>query len=209
MVPAVRRPRLGATLLLSLLLPAPLLLAGCTGGGSEPKSAPPSQSATPLQSLKTTELVVPRQGFCPMVAPAEVATALGGQPTTSTSYDNGQRAWLTDQVRDVSHEYGCSWRMHKRATARAWVFAPPITPARARELVRSATGGGCSAVSAPDFGAPSVSTRCAGEDGVTEGYFGLFGDAWLGCTLHVQDRNADLSQRTSRWCATVLSAAAS
>ncbi|GAA2156452.1 hypothetical protein GCM10009844_44720 [Nocardioides koreensis] len=201
-----RRPRLAVALLLPLLL-----LTACTDDGSAPTTAP-SAPPTPLESLSTRDLAVARVSFCPMVPPDAVKTALGAEPAASTAYDNGDPAWVTREVKDVAHEYGCVWRAKGGASARAWVFAPPITRARAQDLVRSSVRRGCAKVAGPDFGAPSVTTRCrTPKGGVQEGHFGLFGDAWLSCTLGArakQDR-ADLAERASRWCAAVVTAAGS
>ncbi len=186
-----------------------LLLAACTGDEPAPKTAPTSP-ATPLKSLETRDIVAARASFCPMVAPDAVAAALDAKPARSTSYGNGDPAWLTREVKDVAHEYGCTWRAKGGNIARAWVFAPPITRARARGLARDAVRRGCTKVAGPDFGAPSVTTRCrTSHGGVEVGYFGLFGDAWLSCTLgsRAKDQRADLAERTSRWCAAVLAAA--
>ena len=188
-----------------------LLLTACTDDGSAPKTAP-SDPATPLESLSTRDLAVARVSFCPMVSPDAVKAALGAEPAASTSYDNGDPAWVTREVKDVAHEYGCTWRAKGGATARAWVFAPPITRARARDLVRSSVRRGCAKVAGPDFGSPSVTTRCrTPKGGIEVGYFGLFGDAWLSCTLgsRAEEDRADLPERTSRWCAAVVTAAGS
>src|SRR3712207_8782988 len=58
--------------------------------------------------------------------------------TSTTSYGNGDRAKVTRGVRDVAHEYSCTFRRGAR-TARAWVFVPPLTPREARELDRKST----------------------------------------------------------------------
>jgi hypothetical protein len=203
-VPAVRRLRLAVALVLPLLM-----LAACTGDESAPKTTR-TAPATPLKSLDTHDMVVARASFCPMVAPDAVSAALGAGSAKSTSYGNGDAAWLTREVKDVAHEYGCTWRAKGGNSARAWVFAPPITRARARDLAGSAVRRGCTKVAGPDFGAPSVTTRCrTPHGGVEVGYFGLFGDAWLSCTLgsRAKDQRAGLAERTSRWCAAVLAAA--
>ena len=64
----------------------------------------------------------------------------------------------------------------------------------------------------PDFGSPAVTTRCrTPKGGIEVGDFGLFGDAWLSCTLgsRAEEDRADLAERTSRWCAAVVTAAGS
>ena len=90
-MPAVRRPLLAAALVL------PLLLLGACDDNSSPSPQPTPSAAppVPLESLSTTELVVRRDAFCPMVPPDAVAAALGSEPKRSTSYDNGQPARLT------------------------------------------------------------------------------------------------------------------
>ena len=37
-------------------------------------------------------------------------------------------------------------------------------------------------------------------------YHGLFGDAWLSCSLSARAAVDDLAERTDRWCATVVQA---
>jgi hypothetical protein len=206
-VPAVRRS------LLAVALATPLLLLGACNddNSSSPKPTPSSAPPTPLQALSTTDLVVRREAFCPVVSPDAVTAALGGAPKRSTSYDNGDPARLATDVKDVAHEYGCTWRSADGAIASAWVFAPPITRARAGDLVRSPLGAHCVRVPGPDFGRPSAATRCRTPDGVERAYRGLFGDAWLSCTLSAPGRKepADLSTRANRWCAAVATAAAS
>ena len=105
-VPAVRRLRLAA-----LLLPL-LLVTACTGDDSAAPKPTPSAPPTPLESLSTTDLVVPREAFCPMVPPDAVTAALGSEPASSTSYGNGQRAAVAAGVKDVAHEFACTWRAH-------------------------------------------------------------------------------------------------
>ena len=206
-VHAVRRSLLAGALAMSLLL-----LGACDDdNSSSPKPSPSAAPPTPLQSLKTTALVVRRTAFCPVVSPDAVNAALGGAPKRSTTYDNGDPAWLASDVKDVAHEYGCTWRAPDGAIASAWVFAPPITRRRAADLVRSPLGAHCVRVPGPDFGEPSVANRCRTPDGVERAFRGLFGDAWLSCTLsapgHKEPR--DLSTRANRWCAAVATAAAS
>jgi len=206
-VHAVRRPLLAAALALSLLL-----LGACDDNSSStPKPTPTTAPPTPIQSLSTTDLVVRREAFCPVVSPDAVTAALGGTPKKETSYGNGDPARLATDVKDVAHEYGCLWRSADGAIARAWVFAPPITRARAGDLVRAPLGTHCVRVPGPDYGAPSVATRCRTPDGVERAHRGLFGDAWLSCTLSAPGRKepADLSARANRWCAAVATAAAS
>jgi hypothetical protein len=68
--------------------------------------------------------------------------------------------------------------------ARSWVFVPPVTPARAAQLAAAARRmPDCASISAAKFGAPAVGTLCHGGERTTVTYRGLFGDAWLACSL--------------------------
>ena len=103
----------------------------------------------------------PRADFCDRVPPADAQRALGAEVARSTSYGNGEPAALGRGVRDISHEFGCTWTAADGTRARAWVFAPPITLARAGQLTSAATGSGCRAVpGAPPFGSPTTAVRC-------------------------------------------------
>lgn len=155
----------------------------------------PDPLATPLSAVDTTVIAVPRAPLCPLVAGRDVA-AVAGAGATLRSWDNGD---LLPGGSDVGHEYGCSWT-GPSGTAAAWVFAPPATTDRAADLIGSAgSEDGCAPIAgAPAYGDPTVALQCGG----TLSYRGLFGDAWLVCTLTTTD--ADLA---GRWCASVLAGA--
>lgn len=178
------------------------LLAGCDSDAPQP-DATPTATATPLAEIATDTVAVAREGFCERVAPAAVEAALGGAPDDSDAWSNGERARLAAGVTDVAHEYGCAWTAG-RATARAWVFAPPVTTGQAVELRRGAARArGCDPIAdAPAFGTHDRAVRCGNE----VAFHGLFGDAWLSCSL--QAPGSDLLERAEQWCATVLQAAA-
>lgn len=180
-----------------------LATAGCTGG-SEPTAAPTSAPPTPLASFDTGTLAIARADFCARVAPDAVAAALGGEPEARRTWANGDRATLADGVTDVAHEYGCRWTAADGTTAQGWVFAPPVTPGEAGRLRHAAaTAPGCEPVpDAPAFGRRSVAVRCG--DGTTA-FHGLFGDAWLSCSVTVGA--GDAVERAGRWCVTVAQAA--
>lgn len=185
-----------------------LLTAGCSGGSEPPAPSAPSAASTPLDQVTTEGLAVARADFCSRVAPAAVEEALGGAPAGSDTYANGDRVHLARGVTDVAHEYGCRWRAGDGTTLRAWVFAPPITPGDAGRLGDAAAAAkGCDPVpDAPRFGSRSVAVRCSSDEGLVTAFHGLFGDAWLSCSLAVpaaRDR-AELLDRTGRWCATVV-----
>jgi hypothetical protein len=218
----VPSPASDARRLLPAAVLAVLVLVGigsCDLGGSgspprSPSAAPtPTTSSTPLAQMDTSQVIVARAGFCDRVSPTAVEAAVGSHEYDDTSYSNGDRARLAGGLSDVAHEYSCTWTAQDGSRAQAWVFAPPVTPVQARHLVRGELRPGCSrADTSAGFGAPSVATSCAGRvsgAGTELGYHGLFGDAWLSCTLTAPKGPApdDLPQRADHWCAAVLQAA--
>ena len=71
-------------------------------------------------------------------------------------------------VRDVAHEYGCTFEAADGTIARAWLFAPPVTPARARHLVKAAArrpGLPRRSPRTPGFGQQSVAVVCESDGG--------------------------------------------
>lgn len=200
------------------ILGVALTLTGCSsGGGSDPK--PPPDRGTPLADVDTLTLSVVRGPFCERLSGAAVERALQAEVASSTAYDSGDKAPVTGDVKDVAHEFSCSFRAHDGTTARAWVFAPPVPRDRARAIVAAAESAeGCSPVpAAPTFGSPTVATQCAAKGRTTLTFRGLFGDAWLSCSVAVTASAAvgsatdaaqpDLADRAGRWCAEVVGAA--
>jgi hypothetical protein len=205
---AARLPGLRSTLTVVGILTA-LAVAGCTGDDGEtpsPAPAPAAPSTTPLEGLDTTAMTVARGDFCSRVAPAAVEDALAGASPRARTWGNGDRVLLAPGVKDVAHEYGCAWH-HAGATAEAWVFAPPVTPAQAGRFAAAlAATKGCSTVpGAPRFGRRTTALSCA--RGTEVSLHGLFGDAWLSCSLSARNPEG-LVARTTAWCATVAQAAA-
>lgn len=189
-----------------------LALTGCTDEEPEESSSSPTEQATPLTAVDTREVAVVRDAFCDRISGSAVEAAVGGEVAAMSTYDNGEPVTLADGSRDVAHEFGCEYRAGDRSTARAWVFAPPVTPDRADELVASAEAErGCRVDgAAPAFGRPSVALVCTRGDVVEASYRGLFGDAWLTCTVEVAAGSVDdrdLLARTGRWCVAALEAA--
>lgn len=191
-----------------------LPLAACD---DEPSPAPePTPPSIALGDLDTESLTVLRAEFCDRVPGTAVAEALGleegAEPERSRSWTNGDRVRVGPGskrgIRDVVHEHGCRWST-AGVTAAAWVFAPPVAPARARDLRADALATrGCSELAAaPAYGSPSLALRCEGTGGTTLSFRGLFGDAWLTCTLGGGAAAADVD-RAGRWCAAVAQAAA-
>jgi len=185
-----------------------VLLAGCTDSAPEP-TADPSSPSTPLASYDTTAVALVRAPYCDAVDTAAVTEALGKEPRKSSSHDNGERVRLAGDAKDVSHEYGCTWSAG-RTRAETWLFAPPVTPDRSRDLLKQARAQpGCvPEEKAPSFGTPSVALVCTDRATVTASYRGLFGDAWLVCELTGRLDRAALVDRAGRWCVQVVEAAA-
>lgn len=204
------RKALLALLVAAVATAAVVVAVVLTRSSDEPSDDPPAYESTPLASFDTAGVAVTRDSFCAEVPDEAVAEALGGAPASASSYDNGDRARLGKDLRDVAHEFGCGWAAPD-ATARAWVFAPPVTPRSARALARAArTEAGCEPIAdAPDFGKPSTGVVCADGRRPMASYRGLFGDAWLTCTLTVAAEVArtELTDRAGRWCVAVVEAA--
>lgn len=181
------------------------------GDGGDVLPAPsPEAASTSLEDLDTTNLAIGRAAFCDGVPDDAVGEVLGADVEDATSYDNGERAQVTGEVRDVAHEFGCVWSAG-RFTARGWVFAPPVTRGQARELIERATGQqGCRpAPDAPAFGRPTVALVCDSAEDKRASYQGLFGDAWLTCSVAgpPATADADIADRAEPWCADVATAA--
>src|SRR6187200_1008709 len=101
-----------------------LVATGCSQ--DEEKASPSATPPTPMASLDTAALQVPRIDFCELVPASAVSDALGAEPDTKASYGNGDETDLPGEGTEVVHEIGCSWRTDEGAAARAWVFARPV-----------------------------------------------------------------------------------
>jgi hypothetical protein len=204
-----------ACVTVALVVAAPLL-GGCTGSSDSSSPAPVSPSAatdrsTELADLDTSSLAVARQPFCDAVDQAAVDRALGGEAADVSAYRSGQRIKISDDVADVVHEYGCRWTAGD-STAEAWVFAPPITQERATTLAHQIERSrGCRRLpGAADFGRPTAACSRHAGGAVVTSYAGLFGDAWLACSLTLSGVRATVAAtRADRWCAAVATGAAS
>ena len=187
-----------------------VLLAGCTPSTSPPEPAPPSSTPTllpaTLESYDADGVAVSRAPFCDRVSPTGIEHALGRAARSHREYGNGDRIRLPDGTRTIAHEYGCEWQAPGVA-ARAWVFVPPVSRGRAGRLVDEALSGRCSRTGSGQYGRPSVAARCRTDEGVERSWRGLFGDAWLVCTLTARSPSGATAQRTSEWCVSVLEAA--
>jgi len=193
-------PRTSRTLL-SVGVAAVLVTAVVVGIGvlrrTPPPKAPVDPLATPLSAVDTTGLTVRRASFCVRVGDRTAAAALGAPVSTRASYRPGQSVAVTPTLTDVVDEYGCSWSAASGATARFWVFGPPVTAAQAQRLAAQVPPG-CTRAKAPAYGAPTSALTCDG----TVLLRGLFGDAWLSCELTTASVG-----RAGRWCLAVARAA--
>ena len=182
-----------------------VLLAGCAG---KDEDKTPEAQPTPISSLNTTAMDVARIDFCPLVPDEAVSDALDGEPDSDAAYGNGDKTSVPGVGSDVVHEIGCSWSKDDGTTARAWVFARPVTPAFARTVVASARkAAGCRVVTGPAFGKPSATQVCRAKGGVERvRHAGLFGQTWLTCEVSAAAPRSEVRARTDRWCVQVVNA---
>lgn len=201
---------LRALLLSALLTLVPVGIGVVVADDSTPDREPTAYEGIDLVDFDTTAAVVQRVPFCELV-PAEAVMAALGTDADATAYGNGEESDALPGG-DVAHEYGCRFATDDAAAgeARGWVFAPPVTSARAQDLVAATPTRRCPAqVDAPAYGTPSVAVVCTTDDTRTASFRGLFGDAWLTCslTLPVGVAETELVARTGRWCVAVAQAA--
>jgi hypothetical protein len=182
------------------------MVSACTGADPAPPSPEPDLG-TPLAKLATETITVARGPWCEEIPAEAVERAVGTTSFEATTWASGDRVRVADGARDVVHEDGCAFTAEDGSTARTWVFAPPVTPSRARSLVSaSSEAEGCRPVpGAAAFGTPSVALLCTADGQTEASYRGLFGDAWLTCALRVRlgEPEAELAERADRWCAAV------
>jgi hypothetical protein len=209
-----RRLRRVAVVLVALLATGAVVYGGLRGDAPVPRGAAtpsrtPAPTPTPLSSLDLSGLPIARAPFCDAIDRDDVVTALGGPVSRTSNYDSGDRATLAAGLTDVAHEYNCGYAAANGTRARAWVFAAPVTTSTGRNLARESTRGiGCRpVVGGPQFGTPSVATRCrtTSPAGVAVTLRGLFGDAWLSCELSTPGPGRGASdaatvRRAEQWC---------
>ena len=190
---------------------AVLLLAGtaCTGddggddGGTQPHAQP-----TPITEFDATGATLTRGEFCDRIPEASVTAAVGEVASTD-HYGNGDRDRITGGVRDVAHEFSCTFTGDSGAQARAWVFVPRATRAQAKEYVAAAKDEkGCRPVDGHGFGSPGTGLVCTTPDGTEASYRGLFTDAWFSCSLTAKDLDEPtLLDQAGQWCVAAADAA--
>src|SRR4051812_21716911 len=163
---------------------AAVVVAGCASSKSDDTSAP-KPSPTPLASLNTTTMQIPRIEFCKLIPGAAVQQALVTKPDSDSSYGNGDEIDLPGIGKQVVHEIGCSWNSDDGSAARAWVFARPVDAAFGRTVVAdSKRTDGCKVAPGPAYGEPTVTQICRPTDGgVRVRHAGLFGQTWLTCEV--------------------------
>jgi hypothetical protein len=203
--PSARRRR--PAVAVAGLLASVLVLAGCS---DEEEKAAPEPEPTPIGRLNTTAMQIPRIQFCPRIDPGAITDALGGEPDDDRSWSNGDEAPVLASGRsDVVQELGCEWTTEDGAGAGAWVFARPVTPRLAAQVVRDAAGQrGCRTAGNAGFGNPSYRQACRVEGDQRVRRAGLFGQTWLTCELTAPGATAtrELTQRNDAWCVEVVNA---
>jgi hypothetical protein len=184
---------------------APVLLTGLVACSSDDPRTAPSARATPLAKLKISSLRLARAEFCDRIPKTAVRRALGADPSTDASWGNGDPVDGSGGTGDVGHEIGCSWSVANGPTVRAWVFARPVNPAFAAQLVRQAGRVvGCTVEPTTVFGTPSLLQSCTTPRGIHEvRRAGLFGDTWVTCEV---TGGAETRTRLDPWCAQVVAA---
>lgn len=186
-----------------------LVLGDDDAPAKAPEPAP--YTSTPLEDFDTSVVALERAPFCERISEEARTEALDGAAGRLTSYANGETAELAPGLEDVAHEYGCRIEGAGVAELRAWLFAPPVTRSRAGDLVDEAAGrASCTRpAAAPAYGAPSVALVCPSGRVTWASFRGLFGDAWLACSLAApaSTEDAELLDRAGRWCVAVARAA--
>lgn len=198
----VRRGTL--TRLVPLALIVTVLTAGCTESDDKAEVEPIPRD-TPVADIDLSDVTASRTSFCDALNLESVATALGGEPARTDAYASGQRALLAPGLRDVAHEFSCTFERGPRM-ARAWLFAQPATPADARAWVKErAADEACRPAGELSFGDPGLVQLCHDPSQLRVTAVGLFGDGYLTCKLTgpLDTDEADLLDRAQRWCAEV------
>ncbi len=198
----------------ALALTAVAVYVGLRAAGPDQPVATPrttSPSATPMARLDLSGLPVRRASLCGRIARSDVEAALRGPVAETSRYDSGDRASIAPGVRDVAHEFDCTYQAASGAQARVWVFAERVTRGEAADIARAAKRAPrCRTLTdGPTFGTPDAATVCrvAKRRSRAVTLSGLFGDAWLSCRLSspaaAGDSRSQTVQRAQRWCVRV------
>lgn len=180
-----------------------LVLLGAAGCGAARPVAAPTPAPTPLARLNTAEMTIPRIDFCTLMPPRAVRRALHAKPAADQRWGNGDQADVPGEGRQVVAEHGCAWSAGA-ASARAWIYAPPVQAALARSVVRQeAHEPHCRRVRGPAFGRPSLVQICSQAGSIRVRHAGLFGDTWLTCEVSDQAGAQRVRRRADAWCVDV------
>ena len=211
---AVRRRALARAVPVVLLVTG--LTAACTDSSQDEGDAESaSPTATPLSEVDLTGVVATRSAFCDALETEPVAAVLGGDPDITIAYDSGQRTEVATGLRDVANEYSCYFERGSeddQRTARAWLFAQPITPAEAEGFIKEReVEEACKPAGELSFGDPGLVQTCGTGTRRRVTAVGLFGDGWLTCqaTSPASVAEEELLEQTQLWCADVARTTAS
>lgn len=191
-------------------------LSSCTSDEPEPAQEP-TYDATSLADFDASTVTLERTDFCDDL-PSDAVQHTVGEVASTRHYGNGDPVKLTDGVKDISHEFNCTFVGKSGVTARAWVFVPRVTEQRADELVTAAgEAEGCSLVEGGGFGEPATGRFCRTDEGTEASYRGLFVDTWLTCSVSRGDKGKDapepdrddMLREAGQWCVAAAEAAAS
>jgi len=188
-----------------------LSLAGCSDEDEPERQV--EVNPTPIDAFVADSVQVARASFCSRLADDAVEGAIG-EVASTRHYGNGERARVAGNVRDVAHEYNCTFVGSSGDVARAWVFVPRVTRQQARALVDGVRRQkGCRVLDGHSFGSPGTGSLCVSGSRKEAAYRGLFVDAWLSCSITDGGREKlsekALLKKAGDWCVQAATAAAS
>lgn len=168
---------------------------------------------TPIDAFAADAVRVSRASFCSRIADKAVVAAVGKVASTQ-HYGNGEPAQVSARVKDVAHEFNCTFVGSSGDIARAWVFVPQVTPAQARALVDGVRRQpGCRLLDGQSFGTPGTGSLCVSGGRTEAAYRGLFVDAWLSCSVTDAGpeklTEAELLKKAGDWCVQAATSASS
>jgi hypothetical protein len=198
-------------LALVLAIVTALTAAGCSDDDGPERQV--EVNPTPIDRFVSDAVEVARASFCSRIADEAVSAAVG-EVSSTRHYGNGERARVSGTVRDVAHEYNCTFVGSSGDVARAWVFVPRVTRAQARALISGVRRqAGCRLVDGHAFGSPGTGSICVRGSRTEAAYRGLFVDAWLSCSVTDAGREKlsekALLTKAGDWCVQAASATAS
>ena len=168
---------------------AAVLALGVVTGLQRGREGGTRTSPTPIASLNTGRWSCRGSSSASWSRTRRSRTRSAASPTSDSSYGNGDEVEVTGVGNDVVHELGCAWTGKNGTTARAWVFARPVTTDFARSVIASGEKTkGCRTIAGPPYGKPAATQLCrlpGGEQRLR--HAGLFGQTWLTCELATTD----------------------